>query len=217
MEDIFDKLLAITGISKYSNSEVITPLNIVNNMVDLLPPEIFNPDTKFLDSAVKSGRFLAEIYRRLFDSPLLSHMDKQTRRQHILGNQLYGLATSAVATTIVRKQLYDDPTIAGSVVYTEGKVTKKLIQGAFENMKFDVVIGNPPYNDDIYLDFVTLGHRPASKYTCMITPAKWQSKGGKKNEKFRKDIVPYMSEVVYYPDCSDVFEITSWGGISYFW
>ena len=56
MEDIFDKLQAITGISKYSNSEVITPLNIVNNMVDLLPPEIFNPDTKFLDPAVKSGR-----------------------------------------------------------------------------------------------------------------------------------------------------------------
>lgn len=72
-------------------------------------------------------------------------------------------------------------------------------------MKFDVVIGNPPYNNDIYLDFVTLGHNLASKYTCMITPAKWQAKGGKKNEDFRKNIVPHMSKIVFYPCCYDVF------------
>lgn len=81
MEDFFDRLQAVTGISKYSNSEVITPLNIVKDMVDLLPADIFKPEAKFLDPAVKSGRFLAEIYRRLMDSPLLSHMDEQDRRQ----------------------------------------------------------------------------------------------------------------------------------------
>lgn len=45
-------------------------------------------------------------------------------------------------------------------------------------MKFDVVIGNPPYNNDLYLDFVQLGHQLSSNYVCMITPAKWQAKGG---------------------------------------
>ena len=50
----------------------------------------------------------------------------------------------------------------------------------------------------------------------MITPAKWQAKGGKKNEDFRQNIVPYMSKIVYYPDCSDVFQIADMGGISYF-
>ena len=61
-------------------------------------------------------------------------------------------------------------------------------------MKFDVVLGNPPYNNDIYLDFVTLGHNIIKQNGCeiMITPAKWQAKGGEKNEAFRKDIVPYM-------------------------
>ena len=94
MEDIFDKLQAITGISNYSNSEVITPLNIVKDMVDLLPPEIFNPDAKFLDPAVKSGRFLIEIYHRLMNSPLLAHIPEPERQKHIIENQLYGLATS---------------------------------------------------------------------------------------------------------------------------
>ena len=91
-----------------------------------------------------------------------------------------------------------------------------MIQGAFKAMEFDVVIGNPPYNNDVYLDFVQVGHSISSKYTCMITPAKWQAKGGDKNENFRKNIVPYMSKIVFYPDCSDVFEIAEMGGISYF-
>lgn len=45
-------------------------------------------------------------------------------------------------------------------------------------MTFDVVIGNPPYNNDLYLDFVQLGYKLSSNYVCMITPAKWQAKGG---------------------------------------
>lgn len=76
--------------------------------------------------------------------------------------------------------------------------------------------GTPPYNNDVYLDFVTLAHQLSSKYTCMITPAKWQAKGGEKNEKFRRDIVPYMSHIVYYPNTPDVFYIGEAAGISYY-
>ena len=82
-------------------------------------------------------------------------------------------------------------------------------------MKFDVVIGNPPYNNDLYLDFVQLGYKIA-RYECMITPAKWQAKGGIKNEAFRRDIVPHMRRIVYYPNAIDVFDIALNGGISYY-
>ena len=50
----------------------------------------------------------------------------------------------------------------------------------------------------------------------MITPAKWQAKGGGQNEEFRKNIVPYMNKIVYYPDSRDVFDITLQGGICYY-
>lgn len=83
-------------------------------------------------------------------------------------------------------------------------------------MKFSLIIGNPPYNNDIYIDFVTDAHKLSSEFVCMITPAKWQGKGGEKNEQFRKDIIPYMSKVVYFPDCGDVFNIGDVGGISYY-
>lgn len=84
------------------------------------------------------------------------------------------------------------------------------------DMKFDVVVGNPPYNNDIYIDFVTSGNRIAREYSVWITPAQWQAKGGDKNETFRKNIVPYISKIVYYPNCSDIFLIGQQAGISYY-
>lgn len=42
-------------------------------------------------------------------------------------------------------------------------------------MNFDVVIGNPPYNRGMDLDFVHKGFLISTQYTCMITPAKWQT------------------------------------------
>lgn len=226
MEDFFDRFQRITGVSKYSNSEVITPSWVVSDMVDLLPSEVFNKEARFLDPAVKSSRFLAEIYRRLMSSEAMKQAfpNEQARQQHILDNQLYGLATSGAAATIARKQLYNDPTRRGNIIYTDGypnsiknKDFGAIIQGAFNIMKFDVVIGNPPYNNDIYLDFVTLGHKLSSQYTCMITPAKWQAKGGDKNERFRKDIVPHMKKVVFYINEKDIWEdLMCTGGLTYY-
>lgn len=239
MEDVFDKLQAITGISKYSGSEVITPQNIVKDMVDLLPPEIFKPDAKFLDPAVKSGRFLAEIDRRLFDSPLLADRfpNEADRRQHILENQLYGLATSATAATIVRKQLYDDPTIAGNIVYIDRYLTlmanketdfRKLIEKEFGQMKFDVVIGNPPYqhNDGsggkggagaIYDKFILKGISIASK-VVMITPSRWFTGGrglGQFRDKWLNDI--HIKNIRHFSNSGEVFDgVRIAGGVSYF-
>ena len=96
------------------------------------------------------------------------------------------------------------------------KYIQERIEEEFKTVKFDVVIGNPPYNNDLYLDFVFLGYKLSSKYVCMITPAKWQAKGGIKNETFRKEIVPHMSMIVYYPNSLDVFDIDSQGGICYY-
>ena len=106
----------------------------------------------------------------------------------------------------------------GHINETAEKIRKYFnsTRGGAGTVKFDVVIGNPPYNNDIYLDFVTLGHQLANNCSIWITPAKWQAKGGPKNEEFRKNIVPHMSKIVYYPDTREVFDIDSQGGISYF-
>lgn len=95
----------------------------------------------------------------------------------------------------------------------------------FNTMKFDVVIGNPPYNKGMDLDFVDLGYKISNKYTVMITPAKWQTTAddysgcASKNinyKQFRELYVPHMSYVCFYPACKDVFDILQVDGITWY-
>lgn len=205
--------------------EVFTRADVANNVLKLLKakPGVFsNPNYRFLDIYTKSGVFLLLIYSELMQGLVEAIPDPELRSQHILSKMIYGISPSIETALISRKTLYGDWSTKGNIkVITgykndTGKRTFSNISKEFNGMKFDVVIGNPPYNNDMYLDFVTLAHQLSSKYTCMITPAKWQAKGGEKNEKFRRDIVPYMSNIIYYPDTLDIFSVDSQGGISYF-
>lgn len=224
----------IRNFSKEDQSTVYTPMNIAEDMVNLLPDNIFKPDKKFIDIACKSGRFLLAIYNRLMSSPYMANMEPERRSKWILDNQLYAIALTEISSVLIRKSLYDDYTVKGNIIlinsYTDKikknnfgqnangsvKTLKELLSEEFNQVNFDVVIGNPPYNNDIYLDFVTQGHNLAKQYDVWITPAKWQAKGGKKNEDFRENIVPHMNRIVYYPCSTDVFDIDSQGGVSFF-
>lgn len=81
-------------------------------------------------------------------------------------------------------------------------------------MKFNIVIGNPPYNNDIYLDFIELAHSISNKFTCMVVPAKWKAKGTERNVAFRVGIMPYISTIMSYRNTKDIFDIGEPGGIS---
>lgn len=91
-------------------------------------------------------------------------------------------------------------------------------------LKFDVVIGNPPYNRGLDIDFTRLGTLLSSKYTVMITPAKWESAEAEQKIAstrmdygwFRRFVVPYMREIVFYPCSKDVFDIYQVDGITYY-
>ena len=91
-------------------------------------------------------------------------------------------------------------------------------------MKFSVVIGNPPYTRGIDLDFVNIGFEVVNSYCVFIVPAKWETAEDDKlvSSKtityggFRDKIVPYISEIVFYPNCADLFEIKELSGISYY-
>lgn len=222
--DLLDMLPALEdGSLKY------TPISICRDMVNLIPDDVFNKDAKFLDIACKSGRFLREIMYRLMESNQMQSGSVEgrdekkynlaieaERKEYIMREQLFGLSLNDTVVNIARRNLYGtlDSGIDNIIVLKEN--IRKTLKEKFGNMQFDVVVGNPPYNKDIYLDFVTFGHELARKYDCWITPAKWQAKGGAKNEDFRKNIVPYMSKIVYYPNCSDVFLIGEQSGIAYY-
>ena len=97
----------LTCLANLSSDEVFTPPKIVNDMLDLLPQNLFtSPDTKFLDPASKSGVFLREIARRLIDG--LAHFlpNTQERVNHIMQNQIFSIAITELTSFISRRSLY---------------------------------------------------------------------------------------------------------------
>ena len=80
---------------KGSGNMIYTPVKIVDDMLDLLPEEIWsNKDAKFLDICSKSGVFLERIYWRLEQGLKSDIPDFIERSDHILTKQLFGLAPS---------------------------------------------------------------------------------------------------------------------------
>ena len=61
----------LSCLANLSNDEVFTPPEIANDILDLLPKELFeSTTTTFLDPGCKSGVFLREIAKRLINAQL---------------------------------------------------------------------------------------------------------------------------------------------------
>ena len=99
-----------------------------------------------------------------------------------------------------------------------------------EEMKFDVVIGNPPYQEEdggngtsssaIYHKFIDLALDISNQYSTMIVPSRWMSDlpRGINNEwlsKFRQN--DKIESIVDYADSKDIFTgVNIAGGVCYF-
>ena len=101
-------------IANLSNDEVFTPPSLANQVLDLLPQELFrSPKTKFLDPFTKSGVFLREIVKRL-DKGLEDQIpDRQSRIDHIMHNQVYGIACTELTALLARRSVYCSKTANG--------------------------------------------------------------------------------------------------------
>lgn len=109
-EGFFDKIYnpdVLSCLANLSNDEVFTPPEIANQMLDMLPQELFqNPDTTFLDPACKSGVFLREIAKRLIVGLEPQFPDLQERVDHIFHKQIYGIAITELTSLLSRRSAY---------------------------------------------------------------------------------------------------------------
>ena len=96
VEDIFDY------IPPQKTNQIFTPKIMVKKMVDMLEkenPGCFDlPDKTFIDLYMKSGLYIAEIVKRLYQSEEMKRLypDKDERLKHIFEKQVYGLAPTEI-------------------------------------------------------------------------------------------------------------------------
>lgn len=96
VEDIFDY------IPPQKTNQIFTPKVMVKKMVDMLEqenPGCFDmPDKTFIDLYMKSGLYIAEIVKRLYQSEEMKKQfpDSKERLTHIFEKQVYGLAPTEI-------------------------------------------------------------------------------------------------------------------------
>jgi site-specific DNA-methyltransferase (adenine-specific) len=122
----------LSCLANLSNDEVFTPPQLANQMLDMLPQELFrSPDTRFLDPCTKSGVFLREIAKRLIVGLADKIPDQQERIDHIMHHQLFGLAITCLTSMMSRRSLY----------------CSKNASGKYSISQFDDEDGNIRYRD----------------------------------------------------------------------
>ena len=105
-EDIFDY------IPPQQTNQIFTPKKVVKRMVDELEkenPNIFADSTKtYIDLYMKSGLYIAELVKRLYNNESMKQqfLDDAARLKHILENQVYGFAPSAIIYRIATNFIF---------------------------------------------------------------------------------------------------------------
>ena len=112
IEDIFDY------IPPQKTNQIFTPKIMVKKMVDMLEqenPGCFDmPDKTFIDLYMKSGLYIAEIVKRLYQSEKMKKQfpDNKERLKHIFEKQVYGLAPTEIIYKIATSYIlgFDEDT-----------------------------------------------------------------------------------------------------------
>lgn len=263
-------------IANLSNDEVFTPPVLVNKVLDMLPLEVWsNPDLKWLDPSCKTGVFLREIAKRLWNGLEKIIPNESERKEHIFKKMIYGIAITELTALSSRRSLYysRNPKSSYSIYQfdnTEGNIFYENIQHTFKgneciycginneifqkrtvennelhaynfihkqindifkgnNMKFDVIVGNPPYqintSEDkpnaipIYQLFIDKAKEMNPKYICMITPSRWFAGGSSKLNSFREEMKSdkRLRKIFDFSDASECFPgVEIKGGVNYF-
>ena len=161
-----------------------------------LTSSVYRQDVKILDINAKTGLYplhsaISLYYQKVMENDD-NHFEADQVYQEILAHNIYAIAKTPMAKTITERTLTGYRNYKTNVTYIENLTDtlktdiekgKQLVEEAFKKVKFDVVIGNPPYQEEtigenstfappIYHKFTDLAYEVADK-AVLITPARF--------------------------------------------
>lgn len=219
-EDIFEL------IPNQKTNQIFTPRNVVKMMIDQLEehdPKLFTrTDSTFIDLYMKSGMYITEIVKKLFHNTRKHYQSDEDCLKHILENQVYGLAPTPILQGITQSYIFgfDIENMISRNNFVQHDITpeakeskaKEKLQELFnlkEDMKFDAVVGNPPYNgangQQIYPNFYVQG-KEIGMNLCMIFPVGWQEPKNANNlSVLNKEEIKTDQQIVYIDNIQNAF------------
>jgi hypothetical protein len=187
IQNKIDEYLPVREDKKNEKGEVFTPLYLVEEMLDKLYTSVWkNPDLKWLDPANGIGNISMVVYKRLmkmlpdkYSGEYGNYSTEKGKSKHILENMLHMVEIDTENVNISRKIFGK-----GANIYSSDFLKMTDIG------RFDVIIGNPPYNEGgaikggglIWKDFVfkSLEILNDNGYLLFIHPTGWRKPAGER-------------------------------------
>jgi len=155
--ELINECLKPKEVEKKKFGEVFTPMSFINN--DMLGDleiyykekynkNIFEDETlKWGDTTAGMGNFPIAIYYKLMDGLKKKIPNDKNRKKHILEKMLF-MAENNKKNCFIVKQIFNMNNEFKLNLY-QGDSLQLDIQKEFGIDKFDIVIGNPPYNEEL--------------------------------------------------------------------
>lgn len=210
-EDIFEL------IPNQKTNQIFTPKKVVQMMINNLEehdPSLFTrTDSTFIDLYMKSGMYITEIVKKLFNNTNTHYLSDNECLKNILENQVFGLSPTPILQGITQSYIFGFDTeqkisrknfIQHDLTpQAQGGVAQQKLQELLKlngNMRFDAIVGNPPYQDNdgnggqgssakpIYNHFVFTAKELNPRIINLIMPTRWYA-GGKGLDNFRTQML----------------------------
>jgi hypothetical protein len=213
---------AMKKFSRLSDSEIVTPEFVTDKIINGLPAKAIDKNTMLLDIASKQGEFVYAVYKKFGKE---------------VANKFYSIPTSKIAYEFTRKvyklleldvKLIETNYTTYDLISENKFIEKETIKINNKKMKFNVIVGNPPYQQSdggaqasakpIYNLFVESAKELNPSYISMIMPTRWYA-GGKGLDEFREIMLndKHISELHDFLKPDILFQNTNnRGGICYF-
>lgn len=200
------------GLNFYDDNFSRTTTNAISNLHWVEQPEtdtVYRKDAKILDINAKTGLYplhvALSLYYQKVEANTDPHFEADKVYQDILRENVYAIAKTPMAKTITERTLAGYKPLETNVHYIEDfsnlikqdtQKGQEKIKEAFGNVKFDVVVGNPPYQENkegtsdnpIYHHFYDLAKEIADQY-CLISPARFLFNAGKTPKAWNEEML----------------------------